>query len=130
VVAVSDGRSEDDVPELVIRDADAAILTLLRQLQAALLLHPEAGQALYGWLAQEGRLFGQTEDGRRWRDRIERSALLERALLVWQNAAMWMTDETPDGGAPSALIDAVAAAAMSPRRDALVERLFRELERE
>jgi hypothetical protein len=121
-------RHPDDVPELVISDADDAILALLRELQRALLLHPEAGQALYASLAQEGRLFGQTEDGRRWRERIERSALLERALLVWQNAAMWMTEEARDSGAPSALIDAVAAAAMSPRRDSLLERLLRDLD--
>jgi len=125
---VIDREGADDVPELVIADGHDAIVGLLRDLQRALLMHPEAGQALYGALAREGRLFAQTEDGRRWRERIEGSALLERAVLVWQNAAMWMTEESGGGAAPSALIDAVAAAAMSPQRDLLLERLFRDLD--
>jgi hypothetical protein len=120
--------NRDGIPELAITDGDDAIVALLRDVQRALLVHPEAGQALFARLAQEGRMFAQTEEGRRWRERIEGSALLERAVLVWQNAAMWMTDEAADGAAPSALIDAVAAAAMSPRRDVLLERLFRDLE--
>jgi hypothetical protein len=120
--------SRDDVPELVIEDRDESILALLRTLQRAVLTHPEAAQALYGALVEEGRLFAQTAEGRRWQERLEGSALLERALLVWQNASLWVTEERADGAAPSALVDAVAAAAASPARDVLLERLFRDVD--
>lgn len=126
---MSDTAPEGDgVPELVIEGRDDAIVSLLRVLQRAVLTHPEAAQALYGALTAEGRLFAQTAEGRRWQERLEGSALLERALLVWQNASLWVTEERPDAAAPSALVDALASAARSPRRDALLERLFRDLE--
>jgi hypothetical protein len=122
------GAAEDGVPELVIADQETAILDLLRLLQRGALLHSEAACALYEGLADEGRMFAQTAEGKRWRERILRSALLERALLVWQNATLFMTEEPGDGATPSALIDAVAATAASPRRDALLDRLFRDLD--
>ena len=118
---------KDGVPELVIGDQEGAILDLLRDLQRGALLHSEAARALYDGLVDEGRLFAQTAEGKRWHDRILRSALLERALLVWQNATLFTTEEPGDGATPSALIDAVAAAAASPRRDALLDRLFRDM---
>jgi len=117
-----------DLPELAISDEDEAILHHLRTIQRAMLLHPEAGLGLYQALVEEGRLFAQTSEGRRWRDRLRSSALLERALLVWQNASVWMTEEASETTAPSALVDAVAQVAMSNRRDALLERLFRTLD--
>jgi hypothetical protein len=114
----------DDLPELVIGDHDDAIVALLRRIQGAMLVHPEAGLALYRSLGAEGRLFAQTTEGRLWWERLQGSALLERALLVWQSASVWMTEESQGALAPSALVDAVAQAAMSSRRDALLERLF------
>jgi hypothetical protein len=119
---------DDLVPEVVIGDQEDAILDLLREMQSAALVHSEATRALYRSLVQEGRLFAQTAAGRRWKERILRSALLERAVLIWQNATLWITEEPADTAAPSALIDAVAAAAMSPRRDELLDRLFKDLD--
>ena len=120
----------DDIPELVIADRDDAILDLLRRIQRSMLVHPEAGLALYQGLVEEGRLFAQTADGRRWKEQVSRSALVERAMLVWQNASLWMTEEASDAVAPSALLDAVATVATSERRDALLERLFSSLDGE
>jgi len=114
----------DGVPELAITDQDEAIVALLRRLQAAALTHTEAARALFVSLVKEGELFAQTEEGQQWSERLGRSALLQRALIVWQSATLWIAEEPGDAAAPSALIDAVAAAAASPRREALVERLF------
>ena len=125
--AAAGGHDDDDVPELAITEQHEAITELLRELQRAALIHPEASRALFGAMVNEGRLFAQTDEGRRWKERIRGSALLERALIVWQTATLWMTEEPDDGAAPSALIDAVAAAARSPRRDELLERMFRGL---
>ena len=114
----------DGVPELAITDQDEAIVAFLRRLQAAALTHTEAARALFVSLVKEGELFAQTEQGQQWSERMSRSALLQRALIVWQSATLWIAEEPSDTAAPSALIDAVAAAAASPRREALVERLF------
>jgi hypothetical protein len=122
------GPDDDALPELIIADVDGTVLDLLRDIQRAALTHSEAAQAMGAALVEEGRLFAQTAEGRRWRETILGSALLERALLVWQNATLWMAEE-PDGApAPSSLVDAVAAVAASPRRDALLDRLFRDLD--
>jgi hypothetical protein len=125
-MSAPDDDDDPSVPELVIADQDQAILDLCRELQRAALTHPEAARALYAALGREGRLFAQTAEGKRWQERVSRSALLERALLVWQSATLWMTEEPAEGSTPSALIDAVAAAAASPRRDQLLDRLFRD----
>jgi hypothetical protein len=117
---------DDDLPELVISDQDQAVLALLGELQRAVLVHSEAARALFGTLAEEGRLYAQTPAGARWKERLRRSALLERALIVWQSATLWMSEDAEPGQTPSAVIDAVAAAARSPRRDELLDRLFRE----
>jgi hypothetical protein len=112
-------------PELVITDQHESIVELLRELQRAVLVHPEAARALFKALAAEGRVFAETAEGRHWQERVLESALLERALLVWQSATLWLSEEPDDGTTPSAVIDAVAAAARSPERDLLLEQLFR-----
>lgn len=113
------------LPELVISDQSESILELLRELQRAVLVHPEAARATFSALVEEGRAFAQTEQGRRWQERVLGSELLERALIVWQNATLWLGEQDHDGATPSAVIDALAAAARSPERDLLLERLFR-----
>jgi hypothetical protein len=115
-----------DLPEVQLGDEADAIVDLLREVQRSVMAHPEASRAIFSALVKEGRLFAQTSEGQRWRDQIERSALLERALLVWQSATLWMLEEQ-DGATPSALVDAVASAAASPDRDVLLDRLFREM---
>ncbi|MEO5769713.1 MAG: hypothetical protein ABIS92_15275 [Polyangia bacterium] len=126
---MKEAATDAAVPELAITDEDEVLLALLARIQTAMLMHPEAGVALFRGLAEEGRLFAQTAGGRRWRDRLCRSELLERALLVWQNVSLWMTEDTSDSAAvPSGLVDAVATVAASSSRDVLLERLFRAMD--
>jgi hypothetical protein len=120
--------TDADLPNLTLSDDDDAIVDLLREVQRAVLAHPEAGRAIFAALVREGRLFAQTSEGQRWQEQAARSALLERALLVWQSATLWMLEEPDDGATPSALVDAVASAATAPGRDVLLDRLFREME--
>ena len=116
------------VVELVIGDHEAAVVDLLRELQRAALVHPEAARGLFNALAAEGRSFAQTSEGKRLKERIVASMLLQRAVLVWQNATLWITEEPDHCVTPSALVDAIAAAASSPRRDVLLDTLFRNAE--
>ncbi|MFI5308068.1 MAG: hypothetical protein ACHQ53_11980 [Polyangiales bacterium] len=117
-----------DVPTLTISDADEQVIALLRELQRAVLLHPEAARALFRALAREGRAFAQTVEGARWKERIASSELVARALLVMQTATLFALEEETAGATPSALVDAIASAAATPGRDALVERLLRGLD--
>ena len=119
---------EHDLPTLTISDDDAGIVSLLRELQRAVLLHPEAARALFQALAREGRLFAQTAEGERWKQRVVRSELVSRAQLVAQSATFWLLEEERAGTTPSALVEAIAAAASKPGRDALLDRLLRELD--
>lgn len=117
------------LPTLTIRDNASAIVDLLRELQQAILVHPEAARALLAALATEGRLFAQTPAGAEWKERLRSSELVHRALLVWQTSTLWMTEEGATATAtPSALIDAIASAAASPGRDKLLDQLFRQLD--
>jgi hypothetical protein len=119
-----------DLPELVLGDRTAQVVGLLREIQVAILVHPEAARGLFSALAREGRLFAQTSEGQRWRSRIERSELVQRALLVWQGVSLWTTEDGADASPPSLLVDAIAAAACSPNRDVVLDRLFRQMEQE
>jgi hypothetical protein len=120
----------DGVPTVTIGDDGDGVVQLLRELQRMALVHPEAMRAIFAALMKEGRLFAQTADGARWKERVLRSRLLERGLLVWQTATLWLSEEGGDGATPSALVDAVASAATSPERDVLLDRLFRQLDDE
>ena len=124
---MSQPTSASGLPEVSLPDDSDAIVDLLRDVQRSVMAHPEASRAMFSALVREGRMFAQTSEGRRWREQVQRLALLERALLVWQSATLWMLEEQDGAATPSALIDAFAAAAASPDRDVLLDRLFREM---
>jgi hypothetical protein len=114
------------VPELSVSDPEQSILALLTELQRAVLVHPEAAAALFGALVQEGRSYARTTEGQRLKRVVLRSELLRRAELVWHAATQWIPEQGQDGATPSALVDAIAGAALSSERDPLLEKLFAE----
>jgi len=118
-------QASADVPTLTIGDDDEQMIALLRELQRAVLLHPEAARALFLALAREGRMFAQTREGARWQERIAKSQLAARASLVVQTATLFALEQETSGSTPSALVDVIAATAAMPGRDALVERFLR-----
>jgi hypothetical protein len=119
-------ENDEQVPEFVIGDDDAAILNLLRELQRGVLLHPEAARALFNGFAAEGRAYASTLEGRRCKEMILRSRLLERAAHVWHASTLWITEEPESSALPSAVVDAMASVAASPRRDELLGTLLRD----
>ena len=117
---------DPDVPELWIDDPEPAIIELLRSLQHAALAHPEASAALFSAFVAEGRAYAQTSEGARLKSAILGSVLLERALLVWEAASLFIPQHT--GPLPSSVLDAISNAASSDRRDAILQRLLTTLE--
>jgi hypothetical protein len=117
-----------DLPTLTIEDDSDTVVALLRTLQRAVLAHPEATRDFFAAMVREGQLFAQTQRGALWKERLARSALVSRAQLVAYAATFWTLEQDRTGATPSALVEAIAAAASVPGRDQLLERLLRELD--
>jgi hypothetical protein len=115
---------ERKLPRVEIRDPVPTELALLRALQRALLKHPVAGQAAFTALVAEGRTFGETAEGRVWRERLINSSLLQQARLVFDLATLGMLDERGEDALPSSYLDALFMAAASGDADALLNQLF------
>src|SRR5262249_33684115 len=113
-----------DLPRVVLRREDAAVLVALRALQGVALKHPVAFQAGFAALVAEGRRFGATAEGAAWRERLSHSPLLHRARLALEVGTLWMLEAEPRGSIPSAYLDALFLAASGPELETLVDRLF------
>jgi hypothetical protein len=111
--------------DLLADEAGDELSRLLFELRMIVLKHPVAAQAAFRSLVAEGRRFGETEEGRAWRARLERSELIRRGSTVLELGTLGMLDADSDQVLPTQLIDAFARAAS--RRD-LEEALARRLE--
>jgi hypothetical protein len=122
------GTREGALPRLRLqppeRQGETQVLRALRALQRVLLAHPVAAQAAFSALAAEGRCFAETPEGSAWRARLEDSALLHHARLVWQIGSLSLLEEDPPEILPSAYLEGLLLAAASGDPDALLDRLF------
>ena len=73
-------------PVITIAEPVEETARLLRSLQAALLMHPFAARAAIRVLVAEGRAFAETEEGRRWRERLDRSSAMRTARTLWEGS--------------------------------------------
>lgn len=124
---MSTSTRESALPHLRLhppRDGEAPVLGALRALQRVLLAHPVAAQAAFSALAAEGRRFASTSEGEAWRERLEGSALLHHAQLVWRIASLSLLEEDPPDLLPSTYLEGFFLAAASRDPDALLDRLF------
>ncbi|MEO8554374.1 MAG: hypothetical protein ABI678_30570 [Kofleriaceae bacterium] len=113
--------------ELLVDEPGDELARLLFELRWLVLKHPLAAQAAVRTLVAEGRQFGETDDGRAWRARLEHSELARRGASIVELGTLGMIDGDSDAALPTQLIDAFARAAS--RRD-LEEALARRLEPE
>lgn len=111
--------------DLLVDEPDDELSRLLFELRWLVIKHPIAAQAAFRALVAEGRRFAQTEEGRAWRERLERSELVRRGAAVLELGTLGMLDGDTDRVLPTQLVDAFARAAS--RRD-LEEALARRLE--
>ncbi len=111
--------------ELLVEEPDDELAQLLFELRWLVLKHPIAAQAAYRALVAEGRRFGATPEGQRWRERLEGSELVRRGKSIWELGTLGMLDADTERVLPTQLIDAFARAAA--RRD-IEEALARRLE--
>jgi hypothetical protein len=85
----------------------------LRHIQAAILEHPLAAQALFRSLVAEGRRFAHTEEGSQWAERLAGTPLVQRGRLAWEALSLNALDDDPDVVLPSAVVDAFVQAISS-----------------
>jgi hypothetical protein len=110
------------LPTATLGPSDDELTVALEAIVATALSHPVAAAAAWRALAAEGRAFSRTPEGRRWRERLAGSPLLDRLRVVTEKATGdWISAE----GAllPSQLAEALVQAAAHPRVDALLEQL-------
>jgi hypothetical protein len=88
--------------------ADEAVRTLRR----ALVEHPEAARAAFGWLVREGRAYARTAEGERLLRRMVRSEYVTRLQSTWEILSCGTDGDEARPPAPfaSAAIEAVVRA--------------------
>jgi hypothetical protein len=110
------------LPTVRVADGEEEVAAAVREVRLLALKHPEAFRAGLAALIAEGETFAQTAEGTRWKQRLERSALLNRAALLWQNIADdAAASNRSRGSTPSQLIDAFFRLSNTPARDRLLD---------
>jgi len=120
----NDNLTDPAIPRIELRDPAATEIAILGSLQRVLLKHPVACQAAFTALLAEGRRFGDTPEGRLWRQRLVNSSLLQRARLVFDLATLSLLEEGEVNHIPSAYLDAIFLVASGGDTDELLNRLF------
>ena len=117
---------DETIPTIELHDFDESTLRILQTLQGILLRHPVACQAAFGALVAEGRMFGETPEGRELKARLENSSLVQQLRYVFDITTFSMLDRDPPDILPSAYIDTLFMLSGYARSDDLLDRLFRE----
>jgi hypothetical protein len=112
------------LPTVRVGDGQDAIDGVLDEVRLIALKHPEAFRAALAALRAEGQAFAQTAEGERWRQRLLRSALLNRLSLLWQHVEEISGEPAADQVTPSALVDSLFRVARSPDRDRILDLWF------
>lgn len=95
-------------PLLRLGAADDELSEVLAQASLLVLKHPAAAQALLHALIREGRRFGATEQGRRWREVLAGSEFVQRGRALWDATNLKLIEDDPETLLPTAVIDAIA----------------------
>lgn len=104
-------RDLDGLLEALTEEPRDDLSRLLIELRWLIVKHPIAARAAFRSLVAEGRRFTATDEGSRWRRRLEGSPLIRRGRTVWELATLNMLDEDPSQVLPTQLIDAFCHAA-------------------
>lgn len=104
----------EDVPTVVLPGPeDDPVAPVLDLFQELVLRHPIAVQALFRAFVAEGRAFANTDEGRRWSERLSRSDLVRQGRLAWDGLTLNAFDDREETVLPSVILDAFAKAIAS-----------------
>lgn len=107
---MSGGREIEDLLAALGEEPGDELSMLLVELRWLIVKHPIAARAVFRSLVAEGRRFAATDEGARWRRRLEASPLVRRGCAVWEVATLNMLDEDGSRALPTQLIDAFCRA--------------------
>jgi hypothetical protein len=102
----------------------SSLVHMLAEAQRRIAAHPRVVAALISALAAEGRRFAATDEGRRCRAALLRSARLHRAQLVWDAFGLDRFARAATGFTPRDWIDLFAAAGASDSVEAALGELL------
>jgi hypothetical protein len=114
--------AETGPPVITIREPVEDVARLLRSLQALLMKHPVAARAAIRVLVAEGRAFAETDEGRRWRQRLDRSDAMRTVRTFWEGLAYPLLAEGPPTTLPTTALDDLFAAASAGGAEAALMR--------
>lgn len=80
---------------------------ILQQTALLLLKHPLAAQSLIYAFIAEGRRFGATPEGRRWRELLAGSEFARRGRALWDATHLNMLEDDPKTLLPTTIVDAI-----------------------
>jgi hypothetical protein len=103
---------------------DAELRAVLREFQRLVIRYPFAAQALFSSLVQEGRRFAETEEGRRWAERLSDTDLLRQGRAVWEAVTLNVLEQEPDTVLPSKFLEAFVMGSKRLDLEAFLSSLF------
>jgi len=110
---------------LELRDTpDAELISVLRTLQEAILVHPVAAQTVFYALVREGRAFAETPEGAALREQLAHSEMVIRGRVLWDALTVRALEDDPDTVLPTAMVEAMVKAATSPGMEHMLEDVF------
>jgi hypothetical protein len=118
---------DETIPTIELHDFDESTLRILQALQSMLLRHPIAFQAAFNALIAEGRMFGETPEGRELKTKLENSSLVQQLRYVFDLTTFSLLERDASSMLPSAYIDTLFMLGGNERSDHLLDRLFRQL---
>jgi hypothetical protein len=100
----------ETLPRLAIDPVPDPLIDILRAASRLVLTHPVAAQAAFSAVVAEGRRFAQTAAGRRWKEVLAASPLIQRGSALWEGSVLSLLEDDPATILPSAILDAVVLA--------------------
>jgi hypothetical protein len=97
---------DHDIPTIRLPAVEAHV-QMIRRLQAIVLKHPLAANAVFAALIAEGLAFARTPEGKLWRDKLAGSELLHRARLLLDFPGLSILERDEEQTLPSGYLDAI-----------------------
>jgi hypothetical protein len=115
-----------NVPLDASLESMADLVARLRRAQLLFLKFPIAAQAAFAAFVEEGRRYGKTAEGERWKHALVGSPLLKEVRGILSSLSMAALRENPSTVLPSSIVDLlVSAASRGGDIDELVAKAFR-----
>jgi hypothetical protein len=119
-----DRESAAELPRVALGEPEDDLAALLRKAQLLIIKYPLAAQAVFRAFVAEGRRFGETAEGQRWREELRGSDLVRRGRVVWEVGTLNVLEEESESALPSKLVDVFVRATAVRALEPFLSRIF------